>query len=76
MLLCGLGMEVEDGARGAGSGGAAAGRASGALCALCAPRPSFWGVWSCTSFGTLTRELGTVGSVIIINGLCYRISGA
>lgn len=37
---------------------------------------SFRGMWSCKSFETLTRELCMAGSVIIINGLCYRISGA
>lgn len=37
---------------------------------------SFRGVRSGKSFETLTRELGTAGRVIIINGLCYRISGA
>lgn len=35
-----------------------------------------WGVCSSKSFETPTRVLGTVRSVIIINGLCYRISGA
>lgn len=37
---------------------------------------SFRGVRSGKSFETLTRELGMAGRVIIINGLCYRISGA